>query len=613
MPDGLELDAAATVRLGVISGLGPALGRVGAGDDVLVIGAGLIGVLAARLSVAAGARSVTVAARSGRKERFAAAGGVDRFIAGPEPSDLAGLDAHVVIEATGDPAAIDLALAAAGPGGRVVLLGSSRGAAQPLDMNIIRDRRLELIGAHVDTLADADAEAAAAAAYLATLASGAVNVADLIGERADPRECGIFYRRLATDGDLIGALLDWTALEPAGHPALLGVLRRPDLGPAGQLPTAAAPPPQRAIRPPRAPFAGAAGHLRVGLLGAGDIAVRNAAAIALAPNTELVASFDPVRELAEDIAAQHGGVAVGSTEALFEDPRVDAVFLCVPHHLHAPLALQAIAAGKHVIVEKPPANDLAGAVAMTRAAERAGVRLTVCFPHRYDAGVAMARQLVEEGALGQLRGGAVSFLSDKPASYWGGGFSGRAQSDWRSSREKAGGGVLIMNLSHYVDLLLMFAREPVDEVTAAAAALEGPPEIEDSIAAAIRFAGGALATVTGCSSVRGLPGGSEVRIWGSDGHIEVEPTPRIYTMRALDGLRSGRWQTFGDAPEVPIRAAFASRFATAVATDRDPEVTAEQALAVQAVMAAAYQAAETGAPVRPADLLAAATQVEAAA
>jgi predicted dehydrogenase len=144
----------------------------------------------------------------------------------------------------------------------------------------------------------------------------------------------------------------------------------------------------------------------------------------------------------------------------------------------------------------------------------------------------------------------------------------------------------------------------VADVTASAAALEGPPDVEDAISAAIRFSGGALATVNGCSSVRGMPGASEVRLWGRDGHVEVEPVARIYTMRALDGVRAGRWQTFGELPDVPIRAVFASRFATAVTTDSEPDVTPADALAVQAVMAAAYQSAETGAPVRPGDLLA---------
>jgi 2-desacetyl-2-hydroxyethyl bacteriochlorophyllide A dehydrogenase len=607
LPDGLELEAAATVRLGVISGLGPSLGRAGRGDGVCVLGAGLIGILAARLAAARGAAGVTIVARSRRKERVAAAQGVRRFLAASRPSDLEGLAADVVIEATGDPAAIDLALAASAPGARIVLLGSSRGGPRELDVARVRELGAELIGAHVDTLAVAggpDADARAAADYLQLIADGEVRVDDLIEDRADPRECGLFYRRLATSPDVVGALFDWTRLQPARSPALGALLRRPDLGPAGNLPANAAPPPRRAVTASDDPFAGARGKLRFGLLGAGDIAVRNAAGIASAPNAELAACYDPVPELARDIAARHGGVAVDSAEALFEDPRVDAVFLCVPHHLHSPLALQAIAAGKHVVVEKPPANDLAGARAMVDAAARAGVRLTVCFPHRYDAAVVRARRLVEEGALGALGGGAISFLSDKPASYWSGGFSGRAQSDWRASRDKAGGGVLIMNLSHYVDLLLMFARDEVADVTASAAALEGPPDVEDAISAAIRFSGGALATVNGCSSVRGMPGASEVRLWGRDGHVEVEPVARIYTMRALDGVRAGRWQTFGELPDVPIRAVFASRFATAVTTDSEPDVTPADALAVQAVMAAAYQSAETGAPVRPGDLLA---------
>src|SRR5581483_3506383 len=155
---------------------------------------------------------------------------------------------------------------------------------------------------------------------------------------------------------------------------------------------------------PPLPFEGATGRLRLGLLGCGDIAVHNAAGAAAAPNVEVVACFDPVRRLADDLAARHDAEAMPSQEALFDHPRVDAVLLSVPHDLHAPLAVAASQAGKNVIVEKPLANDLAAALAIAEAAEGNGVWVSTCFPQRYEPKVQVARQLIDCGAIGAVEG-----------------------------------------------------------------------------------------------------------------------------------------------------------------------------------------------------------------
>ncbi|MEZ5099314.1 MAG: Gfo/Idh/MocA family oxidoreductase [Thermoleophilia bacterium] len=354
------------------------------------------------------------------------------------------------------------------------------------------------------------------------------------------------------------------------------------------------------------PFAGAAGSLRVGLLGCGDIGVENAGAIGGAPNVSLTACFDPMPALAEEVAAGHGAAAVPSVEELLGRDDVDAVFLAVPHHLHAPLAIQAAEAGKHVLVEKPPANDLAGAVAMVRAAERAGVALSVCFPHRYAPASLAARQLVDAGALGRFGGSLLTFLTDKPPSYWHGGFSGRAFTDWRGSRAKAGGGVLIMNLSHYLDLIRHVVGVEVEEVLAVAGPVDRPAEVEDTVSVSLRFANGAIGSVLGSAAVRGTWEGrtsTQLRLWGTDGHVSLEGREELYTLRAIEGVRPGRWQDLRPLPGVPMRSVLVSRFATAVAEGRAPDIGGADALAVQALMEAIYRSSETGAAVRPADVL----------
>jgi predicted dehydrogenase/threonine dehydrogenase-like Zn-dependent dehydrogenase len=609
VPDGVAMADAALIKLAVIAGHGLRAGRVAPEDGVVVVGAGPIGLLAQRLAAAAGASPAAVIARSTAREQLALAGGAGHFlVAGRDAEEIEALGAPVVIEAAGDPEAIHVAVAAAGEGGRVVLLGSPRGVTRRLPLDEIRAKRLELIGAHVSRQ-DAAEERDCGEAFVRALGDGSLTVSDLVGPPIDPREAGLFYRELARDGGATGAYFDWTGLPESERIGRGRLARLPSIAGRGADMNAR---PLPAPRRPRRladdvglddPFRGAAGMLRVGMLGCGDIAGANAAALGAAPNARLVAAFDPVERLARDIAARSGAEVAASSDALIENPAVDAVLLSVPHHLHAPLALQAIAAGKHVVVEKPLANDLASAVEMTEAAERAGVVLSVAFAYRYKPESLVARWLMDHGAVGEVGGFFVRSIVDKTPAYWLGGYSGRSPSDWRRSREKAGGGILIMNLTHYVDLCRHLTGLEPDELWSLHSVTDEQMEVEDSVSVSVRWTGGAHGTFTGYSAARGA-WNEEVRIWGRDGHVAVEPDARVFTLRAIDGFRTARWQRFGLSAQGTMRARYLSRLATAIHEDRAPDVTAADGLAVQAFVEAAYRSGEKGHGVRPGELLA---------
>jgi predicted dehydrogenase/NADPH:quinone reductase-like Zn-dependent oxidoreductase len=613
IPAGVTLEAAALVQLGVICGQGVEKCGPASGEAFGVVGSGVIGALAQRLAAARGGDPAAIVARSRSKERIARRGGAARFlVVGEDDGEIAALRLPVVIEATGSPEAINVAIAAAGSDGRIVLLGSPRGTTRGLAVDQIREKGLRLIGAHVRTL-DSDGGVEGhrrhAAQFLEAVAAG-MPVDDLTGPGLDPREAGAFYRDLVHDSGIVGAHFDWSHLEPHARISNGGFLRLPNL--LGRGVDADGPPLRdRSYRVggPLAiadPFADAEGHLRIGMVGCGDIAVSNAAAAVAAPNVSVTACYDPERGLAADIAERCGGIVCSTCAALLERADVDAVLLSVPHHLHAPLAIEAARAGKHVIVEKPPANELAGASAMIAAAREARVVLSVCFPDRYEPRALLARRLIEGGALGEFAGATVKFFRDKTATYWLGGFSGRSRSDWRRLRDQAGGGVLIMNLSHYLDLLLHLTGVEVDELGAVAASTDPTTEVEDVVSVSMRFGNGAVATVSGGSAVRGAEA-SEFRLWGRDGHIALEPDARFFTLRALDDLRTARWHTLGKPPRFSTRAVYLSRLATAIARGTEPDVTGDDALAVQAVIEAAYEASRTATVVRPSDVLARAT------
>lgn len=613
VPAGVELDSAALVMLGIICGQGVRLARLEPGSPFCVVGAGLVGALALRLAAIEAVPQAAIG-RSRRREPVARSGGARDFFTTEDDADaIAKIASPVVIDATGDPDAIHAATSAAAEGGRIVLLGSPRGVTDAFPVDVVRNKCLTIIGAHVDTL---DIEAARTGvdtrrregdSFLSALAKGSIDVSDLVGPAIDPREASLFYRRLARSDDLVGAHFDWTAMPPPMQTGRAHLLAPPNVTGRGmEAKWPIAPLQGRSAQSPLAlkdPFSTAVGRLRLGLLGCGDIAVHNAAGAAVAPNVEVTACFDPNTSLAQDLAQRHSAVVAPSAEALVGRADVDAVLLAVPHHLHAPLAVLAAEAGKHVVVEKPPAHTLGSAVQMAQAAERAGVALSVSFPQRYEAAAMVAHQLVAAGAVGELTGSSIRLYLDKSPAYWLGGFSGRARSDWRGSKAQAGGGVLIMNASHYIDLLRHLVDVEVDTVSAQVGALDGDAEVEDAVAVTIRYRNGAVGSLLSSSAVRGSSE-SALEMWGRSGRLVLEPRPRVYSLGSVDGLRPSRWQTFGRLPLVDSRAVFLSRLASSLERGEQPEVSAADGLAAQAFIEAVYQSGETGEPVRPADLLA---------
>jgi predicted dehydrogenase/NADPH:quinone reductase-like Zn-dependent oxidoreductase len=610
LPAEADLDDAAFVQLGVICGQGVRRAAIQEGEEVCVIGAGVVGLLAQRLALASGSGRVTLVARSRSKEAYARNGGVGRFlVVDDDPAAvLRHVESPVVIEATGDPDVYRAAVAAAAPGGRIVLLGSPRGVSRGLPLDEIRSKRLELVGAHVETLRyeagnGLDPYRREAERFLDLLATKHVEVDDLAGPRIDPREADAFYRELARSRELTSARFDWTLL-PASERVTSGSLVRP---PALRATGVEVDRPLRSRRSTKPdPFADAAGMLRIGLIGCGDIAFHNAKAIGEAPNTRLVACYDPVQDLASELARMWGAAATSTLDGLLERVDVDAVFIAAPHHVHGSLAAQAALAGKHVIVEKPLAHTLEAAVQLVTDVERAGVTLSVCFPHRYETSISEARALIDGGAIGRLGGTLVNFFAEKPASYWLGGFSGRATSTWRAARDLAGGGVLIMNLSHLLDVIRFMTRAEVDLCSAVTGITDRPAEVEDTVTLSLRYANGAVGSLMGSSSLRGHRGGrTDLHIWGDDGYLVVEPEMRVFTSRVAGaGLPTTRWHAISGGPHPDIRSIYVSRLASALERGETPEVSADDALAVQAIIEAAYRSTQTGQAVRPADLLA---------
>lgn len=200
-------------------------------------------------------------------------------------------------------------------------------------------------------------------------------------------------------------------------------------------------------------------------------------------------------------------------EDLLGHPEVDVVCLCTPSGQHAEQAVAAARAGKHVLVEKPMALDLAGADAMISACEENGVRLGVVLQRRAEPLFARVREAIRSWDLGELTLGAIVVPYHRSQDYYDG-------AGWRGTWALDGGGVLMNQGIHLVDLLVWYMGDPV-EVEARAGTLHRNIEVEDTLTANLRFSNGALATVTATTTAApGFP--HRVEVYGTRGGIQIE-------------------------------------------------------------------------------------------
>ena len=224
--------------------------------------------------------------------------------------------------------------------------------------------------------------------------------------------------------------------------------------------------------------------MRTALVGCGKVGSLHAQALATLPQSQLIAVVDHDLNRAEAFSAKYGGVAgtdAGQTGA-------EAVFLCTPHPLHAGAAIAAMDSGAHVLVEKPLAATLADCDRMIAASLRNRVQLGVVSQRRLYEPVQRIKQAIDAGKIGRPVLGTVAMFSWRDEAYY--------RSDpWRGRWDTEGGGVLINQSPHHLDLLQWFMGE-VEEVSGAAVNLNHPYiEVEDTASATLRFVGGGVGNV----------------------------------------------------------------------------------------------------------------------
>jgi len=247
--------------------------------------------------------------------------------------------------------------------------------------------------------------------------------------------------------------------------------------------------------------------LRTGVIGCGKVSHTHAGALCRLKESEFVAVYSRSADKAAAFSSRYGGEGYTDLDAMLKE--VDAVIVCTPHPFHAAPAVKALKAGVHVLVEKPLASSLKDCDLMIDAAGKSGCKLGTVSQRRWYTPVKRVKQAIDDGRIGDPILGMVIMLGWRDQPYY--------RSDpWRGTWELEGGGVLVNQAPHQLDLLQWFMG-PIEELFGYWGNLNHPYiEVEDTAIVVIRFAGGALGNIVVSNSQKpGLYG--RVHVHGKNG------------------------------------------------------------------------------------------------
>lgn len=340
-----------------------------------------------------------------------------------------------------------------------------------------------------------------------------------------------------------------------------------------------------------------------GIVGVGMIANFHARAIRDAGGAHLVGCSSRRAESAQEFAGEHDCRAFESLEAMLGDPDVQAVAICTPSGAHLDPAVAAAKAGKHIVVEKPLEITTERCDQIIEACEQAGVRLGAVFQSRFHQSSRLMKKAVEEKRFGTVTMGDAYVKWYRSQEYYDSGA-------WRGTWELDGGGALMNQAIHSVDLLV-WLMGPVEEISAMTATMTHERiEVEDVAVANLRFKSGALGVIEATTTA--YPGAlKRIEISGSHGTAILEEedikewrfadeTPEDEQIRTsmLGQTKSGGGAADPSAIGHEGHTALFEEFVNAINENRPSILDGHEGRRSVEVIRAIYESAQTGRRVR---------------
>ncbi|MGQ9733345.1 MAG: Gfo/Idh/MocA family protein [Candidatus Zipacnadales bacterium] len=343
-------------------------------------------------------------------------------------------------------------------------------------------------------------------------------------------------------------------------------------------------------------------ELTVGLVGAGAISRPHMRAFVESPYVVDVHVADTRENVRHGLAAEYGLITrtVADYKELLTDETIDVIDICTPHHLHHPIALAALKAGKHVITEKPIALTLKQADEMIAAAKRARRRLFVALSQRMFPAHIKAKQIIDAGEIGKPFLGVVNITGNEFARM-------NDPHNWKGDWKQAGGGALIDTGYHAVYMLQHFLG-PAKTVTAMTKRLLVQPKNkgDDTSVIAFETANGALGSITVTYCATGNAWTESRQIIGPQGSLFITDNPEdeVPLIGCVEGeIMPIKVHHPPNVHQYGVRKVV-EHFIECLVANRAPEVTAVEARAALATILAAYRSETEGRRVEVSELTA---------
>ncbi|MGM0847330.1 MAG: Gfo/Idh/MocA family protein [Bacillota bacterium] len=332
--------------------------------------------------------------------------------------------------------------------------------------------------------------------------------------------------------------------------------------------------------------------IKIAVIGCGSIAQhRHLPEYANSERVEITAVCDIVKERAEKIAEKYGARAYTEYEELLANEEVDAVSVCTPNYLHAPISVAALKAGKHVLCEKPMATSTAEAEEMIGAAEAAGKKLMIAHNQRFVPSHEKAKKLIENGEIGKIYSFRSAFGHGGPE-----GWSADGKDSWFFKKDEAFIGAMGDLGVHKTDLLRYILGEEFSEVGSfIETSSKEKADVDDTAVCVLKTESGVIGTLAASWSYVSKEDNSTI-IYGEKAILRLEDDPvHSLVVQYVNGevvrYELGGIQTNEEGGQKSSRVI--EQFVKSIVEDTEPAVTGEEGMKSLQVVLAALESNET--------------------
>nr|WP_217586626.1 Gfo/Idh/MocA family oxidoreductase [Lentibacillus saliphilus] len=336
------------------------------------------------------------------------------------------------------------------------------------------------------------------------------------------------------------------------------------------------------------------GQLKVGIIGCGRIFPMHALPVEKREDLDLVAVCDIKEERAQKAAEKHDCAWYTDYMTMFEEEQLDAIHICLPHNLHAPVTIEAANRHIHILTEKPMSITMEDAENMVKVADDNDVILGVIFQNRYNQSSQLVKTMLDNGELGAIKSSRLSLSWDRSDHYY-------QSSDWKGTWDQEGGGVIIDQAIHTMDIVRWLIDDEIDYVDATIAnRVHQFIEVEDSAEGAIKYKNGVVTAF------------HAVNYYSYDKPVEVELHCENGIVNMVGDyaevkLNDGRTFSAENDPnetfeyEEGVKSYWGvnhikqiDNFYDALKAGEQPDITGKEALKTQKMIVAVYESGKTG-------------------